>query len=421
MSERSQIFRQVSLERLSSPERLDALMQVVTLRAWMAWVPLAALMLAALLWGIYGSVSTVVSGRAILLQSAGLAEVSASAPGRVSEVLVGVGNRVSKGAPVARVSQPELDERRRQAEERLGELRRQEERLRQLIARGAQLSEATLAQERATLEQRLKAAEERMRLLGERESVQARLLEQGLITRQSLLETRAQQNAARLEAETLRGDLKQLALRRLEEQRRGEAEQRQIQAQIGEARRTLEGLEQSERLTTVVESPHTGRVVEIKVARGMLVSPGMSLMTIEPDADAGAGLEAAIFLAPADGKKVRPGMRANVAPSTVRREEFGYVIGEITFVSDYPASAQSMRLTLQNENLVRELSGAAPPIEVRARLLRSERDGGYRWSSPAGDGVTLTAGTLAAAEIEVRRQAPITLVIPALRQALGIR
>lgn len=419
-SERNAIFRDAALERLSSPERLDALIQVVAPRAWLAWAPLAGIAVAAVIWGIFGVVDTTVSGRAILLQHGGLAEVSAAAQGRVTRVLVNVGERVERGQAIVRIAQPELDERRRQADERLAELQRQDQRMKELLARGAELSDAALAQQRVTITQQIKAAQDRIALLTEREAAQSTLLEQGLIVRQTLLNTRSEITTARLDLETLRGQLKELPLKRLESRRQAEAELRAVQGQIGEARRAIDTLEQAGRLTTVVESPYAGRVVEVKVGPGMLVAVGVPLVTVEAEVGVGAGLDAAIYVAASDGKKIQPGMTVRLAPTTVRREEFGYLIAKITYVSDYPATAQSMRLTLQNEELAREFSGAAPPIEIRAQLLPANNFSGYQWSTANGPRVKVTAGTLAEAEVVVRRQAPITLVIPALRQALGV-
>ncbi len=421
MSERSQIFRDAALERLSSPERLDSLIQVVRPRVWLAWAPLAAAVLAALAWGIWGSVASTVSGRGILLQIGGLAEVSAAAQGRVTQVLVGVGDRVQKGQVIAHIAQPELEERQRQALERLGEAERQQVRLAELSARGTQLGDASLAQQRTTLERQITAAGDRIKLLSEREASQATLLEQGLITRQTLLNTRSDLTNARLELETLHGQVRQIELKRLEARRQSEAELRQVEGQIGEARRAQRGLAETGRLTTVVESPYAGRVVEVKVAQGMLVSVGMPLVTVEGEGDGAGALDVVAYVSASDGKKIARGMTIHIAPSTVRREEFGYLIGEVTFVSDYPATAHSMRLTLQNEELVRQLSGAAAPIEIRAKLFPAETASGLRWSSSSGPPLKISAGTLASAEVVVRRSRPITLVIPALRQSLGLQ
>jgi len=420
MCEHNPIFREAALERLASPERLDAMLQIVGPRAWLAWAPLAAIAIGALVWGIVGTVQTTVSGRAILLQRGGLAEVSAAAQGRIAQVLVGVGDRVERGQVLVRVAQPELDERLRQAQDRLGELQRHEQRLSELLSKGLQLGEASIAQQKATIAQQIKALEDRVVILSEREASQIALLEQGLITRQSLLNTRSEITAARLELEAVRGQLRQLQLRLIEAQRQAETEKRSVLGQLGEAKRAVDALVQAGRLSAVIESPYSGRVVEVKVGHGMLVGVGMPLLTIESDAASEAGLDAAIYVPAFEGKKVQPGMNVRLVPSTVRREEYGYLVAEVTFVSDYPATAQSMRLTLQNEELVRELSGATPPTEVRARLLPAQNPSGYRWSTQGAPPVRLTAGTLAHAEIIIRRQAPITLVVPALRRVLGM-
>lgn len=419
MSERTQIYRKVALERLSSPEQLDRLVHVITPRAWLVWISLGTIVIAAMLWSIFGSVSTVISGRAILLQKGGLAEVSSTAQGRVLDLNVDVGTRVAKGQRIARIAQPELVERQRQAIDRLAELQRQESRLKSLLQQSGQLNDASLAQSRATLGMQIRAADERMRILKERIASQRTLLEQGLITRQTLLTSESDLTALRLETENLRGQVQQLSLKRLEARRLAEAELTQLQAQATEARRVVEGLAESERLTALVESPFAGRIVEIRVAPGTLVTPGTPLITVEPDGERGQDLEAAIYLAASEGKQVSVGMFVQIAPTTVRREEYGYLIGEVTFVSDYPATVQSMRATLQNEELVKDLSGSASPIEVRAKLLRSDNANGYRWSSPKGPPIKVTAGTPAHAAVVVRQQAPISFVIPALRQVLG--
>ncbi|MFZ4534803.1 NHLP bacteriocin system secretion protein [Propionivibrio sp.] len=419
MSVRQNIFRQVSLERLSSPEQLDQLVHVITPRGWLLWTPLAGLVIGALLWGFLGSVPTVVSGRAILLQRGGLAEVSSAAQGRVTDLLVGIGSHVNRGQTIVRISQPELTERQRQAIDRLAELHRQEVRINSLLLQGENISDASLKQQQQMYNQQQKAAEERSRLLGERVAAQRILLEQGLITRQSLLATQMDLTNARLESENVRVQVRQLALKQLDTKKQAESQLSQIQSQVAEAQRSVEGLAETERLTTLVESPYAGRVVEVRVSPGALVSPGTPLVMIEPEGEAADGLEVAIYLAASDGKKVTKGMTVHVAPANVRREEYGYLIGEVFYVSDYPATQQSMRSTLQNEELVRELSGSLSPIELRAKLVRADTASGYQWSSKQGPPVKVSAGTPAQAEIVVRRQPPISLLIPALRQALG--
>ncbi len=69
MSDDSQnsIFRKESLERLSSPEQLDQLMQVVSPRSWLPLATLGCLVGLALLWSILGRIPITASGQGILV------------------------------------------------------------------------------------------------------------------------------------------------------------------------------------------------------------------------------------------------------------------------------------------------------------------------------------------------------------------
>jgi hypothetical protein len=60
------IFRQEALERLSSPERLDELMHVTSPRSWIALAALGGLIVAALIWSIFTTLSTTVSGSGVV-------------------------------------------------------------------------------------------------------------------------------------------------------------------------------------------------------------------------------------------------------------------------------------------------------------------------------------------------------------------
>jgi HlyD family secretion protein len=131
-------------------------------------------------------------------------------------------------------------------------------------------------------------------------------------------------------------------------------------------------------------------------------------------------VEALIYVPASYGKKVRVGMEVQLMPSTVRREEYGFMLAEVRYVSDYPASSESMLAILQNRQMAQELSGGIAPIEVRARPIRGQTRSGFRWSSGDGPPFTVGAGTLGSAEIIVDRQAPITLVVPLLRKSLAL-
>jgi hypothetical protein len=67
----NKLFRKIAIDRLSSPEELDQLMQVTTLRSWLILAALSGLFIMAAVWGIWGSLTTTAPGRGILVETAG--------------------------------------------------------------------------------------------------------------------------------------------------------------------------------------------------------------------------------------------------------------------------------------------------------------------------------------------------------------
>ena len=61
------LFREVSLEKLSSPEQLDELINVTSPRAWFALIAISCILISAIVWGFLGSIPTKITGHGILL------------------------------------------------------------------------------------------------------------------------------------------------------------------------------------------------------------------------------------------------------------------------------------------------------------------------------------------------------------------
>ncbi len=124
-------------------------------------------------------------------------------------------------------------------------------------------------------------------------------------------------------------------------------------------------------------------------------------------------LEAVIFVSLDDGKKIRPGMDAKIAPSTVKKEEFGLLLGKVTSLAELPSTQKEMLLVLGNDAYVQALAAAGELIEVRVALrVDASTPSGYAWTSAQGPPFSLQSGTLSNGAVVVSEQHPITLLIP---------
>ena len=100
------LFRRAALERLSSPERLDELMEVTPPRIWLALLALLGLLAAALLWAMFGSVPTLVRGEGVLIREGSVRTIEAPVAGELETLTVRAGDVVQAGQALARIVEP---------------------------------------------------------------------------------------------------------------------------------------------------------------------------------------------------------------------------------------------------------------------------------------------------------------------------
>ena len=403
-----------SLSEHPSVALLERDIRVIGPIAWWTLVAVALLVSAVLAWSFFGKLPTLVAGRCMLIGSAGLSEVRAGATGRLAEVRVRAGDVVRAGEIIASISQPDQDERIKRLTARLTELAGRAASVDSLSSRGLALNDSAFAQRREFLKKQIEVAKSRADIENNQIDTLKQLAEQRLATRRSVEDAERSHASAKLAVEALRRQLGDLERERTDVVKRETDEKSQVGLEMSEARRELSLLETERARATAVKSAFTGRVVEVKSGRGSLVSVDSPVVVLERASDAGGTVEVVMYVASNDGKKIHTGAMAEILPATARRDEHGFLIGTVHYVSDYPATPQALLATLGSEELVKDLIAVAAPFEVRIRLDR--RNGGFRWTRGGIDAPALHSGTLCSGNVFVRRERPIGFVIPALRK-----
>ena len=412
------IFRKVALERLSSPEQLDQLLQVTDPKGWLALGALGAILLSSLVWGVWGAIPTEANGEGILLRRGGVSDLVAPGAGQIENVLVSVGDEIRKGQPVARIRQDELQRQIADREARLADLRGDYQERQRYAREQGRLRDRDLAQQRANLELAIRTLRDDIVAVSKRLEDQEALRKDGLVTQQTVTETQQELNGKSEQLESKKLELNGLESKRLESAQ-------QLGQELETRERDIRGLELEMRelqakLAENVEilSSHTGRVLEVLVDRGAVVNPGAPILSLEVMSEE---LVAYLFVPASDGKRVEPGMEVRLSPSAVKREEYGSMLGKVTKAAAFPATQRSMLLLLGNEALVSDLMKNGPPIQVDVTLEPDpSTPTGYRWSSSRGPDLEISSGTLASGSIILKEDRPISLVIPTLREKLGV-
>ncbi len=354
------IFRKAALDKIASLDQLDQTMTVVKPANLAALISVALIVAVGLVWGIFGSVPDVVTGSGIIMNYDSVTSVKCSNAGVVKNVFVRHGDYVKNGQIIARIERQDILDQIRMSEKKLDGLFQ----IRNLIdsaSRDGIPRSLTLRN----------------------------LYDQGLITDAEYINSR------------------QSSI--------------DVERQIAEEKQRILVLNENYQTATQVTASASGRIMEIPVRRGDFVQQGSPIAVIESDNQEMA-YGALVYFSAADGKKIKIGMKIGIMPSTVKQEEYGFIQGLITDISEFPVTDNYLASSLQNTTLAQSFRQIGNPIEVKASVIPDPTTySGYKWSSSKGPAQKIPLGCVCSAKVTAASRRPISLIIPTLKKKiLGI-
>jgi multidrug efflux pump subunit AcrA (membrane-fusion protein) len=373
------IFRERALESLNAPEALDQPLPLLRPGWWGLLLGLLVLGGTALTWSIVGRLPVRIQGRGVLLRPESLVPVQSRSSGPIEQMLTREGDCVQAGQPMARVEQVQLRLALEEGRRRVEQLRSQD-----------QLARLQASRERSLV------ADELARLLPYRPT--------GAIAEETFID-------------------KEKQLQRIDSQQLAEAQQRS-QA-INNELLTLVSKEQELGRNKFVVAPLSGCVVESLLTAGSVVNPGTVLFTMERNDRRGELVSFAYFPSQ-DGKRLKPGQRVRITPTTTNAQRHGGIQGEILSIRALPVTREGLRQRFGVESLVDAVMPSAaqsgePLIETVTSLQRDPKSrSGYDWGGGSGPDLKLTPGTTTSVSVMVEGRQPISYVIPLLRDLSGI-
>ena len=406
-----ELFRKSALDKLASPERLDELMEVTPGKGWVALATVGALFAGLVVWSIFGSIPERIDGQGMLVRGGGLRQLRAGGDGTLTRLSIKINDLVKEGQVVGQISQLGSSEEIKSAKQALDQAQRDYE-----MSRAE--DERTIAGIRATIQGLEGDKRSTQTLLQRARADLARLqqsLRDGLVTRGTV--DQAQRDVASFEA-TLTGKDGQISNQQAQVRSVGERIRAKQEA-VARARRDLERVSVVSSSLAQVSSTVAGHVVELRHRVGDFVRNGEVIATIEPPSTA---IEPVVYVSSANGKRVKPGMEVQVSPTTVRREEYGFMKGQIKTVGEYAVTAEGVEAVTGNKQLVEELLKSGTKIEVQVGLL-ANRDtaSGYTWSSSGGPPFKIEGGTKVSVSVVASQTTPFNYyVTPIFRNMLGL-
>ena len=477
--QKRQIFREKSLEQLFSPRDLEHTIEVIDRRDWLPLFTIGSLTSIAIVWSIFGKIPVNVASKGVLVPGSGITNIESPVVGQLSQLNVSVGDCIEKDEVIATIDPADIKQKLSQEREKYQQLIQQKlvantistqrtnldilsiqkqisskqqqlEYIRAVNPRFKDREIRAISKQKASLRQQFQDGLAMDSLLKERLEKLNSLQKQGVISQELTLQARQEYTENAQNITKIKADLENLKVRQIEVEQKSLDNLNtisQLEAQIQESFSQLKRLEQenndaatkrTNELQQVkyniaqfekqlldnseIKSPQAGCILELTSNNGSVLDRGERIAKIEPS-NSSNQIKAIAYFTVGDGKKIEKGMKIYVTPDTVSRERFGGIIGEVTKISKYPITFQGAARIAGNTELVKQLvSESGSVIEVQATLKRDpSTSSGYKWSSSNGPDRTLvSSGTTISARVTVSEVAPITLVLPILREWSGI-
>ena len=403
-------------EHVSSPEQLDQAITVINHHGWISLVALGVLLVAAIIWGIFGRIPEKVNGSGLLINSSELMSVTYNYGGTIRNVFLSNGQDVHKGQVIARIEREDLLENIQIATQRLSNLQQTYDTTTPLINRQADMTDDMLAKSESDFRSQIENVSRQIETAKRKEKNMKELFDDGLITEMEYLEAHKEVLSMEMQKQSAEQQLLNAGVNRVRTSTESKQEKMNLQHQIAEARKQLEIERKNYQIATKIVSPVSGKIYEISVARGSYVPPGSTVAIVEPISSDGGTLQAVMYFPVKDGKRIKRGMNIAVIPSTIKQEEYGYIQGIVTSVSDFPVSPQYLQTVMQNPALAQGFA-ADPPIEVKISMVTDPTtETGFHWSSSRGPNDTLTPGIPTTGFVIVRSQRPIEMIVPLIKK-----
>jgi HlyD family secretion protein len=169
-----------------------------------------------------------------------------------------------------------------------------------------------------------------------------------------------------------------------------------------------------------VSSIYDAIILEVLVDKNQMVADGQRVYTVQIINTSSNDLYIDMFIPYSEKARATVGMKTIVAPANVDKNRYGQIIGEITEVGQFPATAEFLSRLLVDKSVVNLFGARGPEYHSRVRLAKDATTiSGLKWTSHKGVPYKIATGMICSAEIYVDDVSPISLVIPWFKKELN--
>jgi HlyD family secretion protein len=415
-----QIFKTNSnLPGNTSPDQLDMAIRIKTSKTWIMWAVITCMFIAMIVWSIFGTVYTRVSGKGLILpKPAEIFDATSQGNGLLLSLYIKLGDKVKKGQVLAVLNVKGLQKQVEETKKYLSKLKFQEKQISHKIIKQENYLDVYTKKFNKALNVQENNSEKYKTFMSKFVDDEKRIEKEGAIS--LLTFEKAVDTLFKIENNIFAIISKRSSQKLSRERYRFEwmKEDLNIKLQILKAENKLAEQQLKLERWQLIRSPINGIINQILARPGTFLKSGISVCSVvaESKQDDVVG-----FFSSFTGKRITKNMLAFVAPSTAKKEIYGTIKSKVETVSEYPLDLETLISILKEPDLAKLFSKKGPPIMCKLSLERNKNTySGFDWTSQKGPHFKITNGTICDLYVVVEKRRPITLVIPFLRKLVGI-
>lgn len=405
------IFRANALAQLGVLNEINLPLRIINPSTW-AWAIITSLLLFGfLLWAILGSISITIPANGILLPEEGQAlPVIALQPGHISTIYAKEGTYVKKNTLLAEVFNPYLDEDLKYLKKVYADNQKLFQHVQSHSFQKKTVLEEHFHEKMKILKESLQDHREKLNTVQDLLKKKQTLFKRQFITLPEITDAKEAVIIAKKELAKIKSELDLAPIQFKEEKDIQDEKVEEYLAKLLKSGHELDKKILEKKSGMSILSPGEGLVTANHITRGDYINAGKTLFTLITGHQR-PSLEALVFVKHRDGKKVKVGMKVYVLPSNLSDYEYGYILGKVVEISQYPQSKESVYPYLGNATLVDEFFSTGVPFLAKIQLQKKiENPSGLFWTTQKGTPFKVKPGSTVSVKIISKEISPLKLL-----------
>lgn len=404
-------YRSDSLDSLVSSDDLDQASSLIRFRSFLFLVVFAILLSLGVLCCIFIEVPIKVSGPSVVWSNVGVLQVAAKDPGSVHKITVEVGDHVERGQIIAELNQTRIISQYKETIKKMEALEKYVSAIEKLRKEDQEKREGWNEEMSKLAVYSMDQNDQRKKFINKRRKTFKELLEDEMITKEqydSKLDQLYEVN------QTIITNQRMMIVDQKEDRSKFSTEERERFEKILELERLqseIELLHQQLADEGKLNSPLSGRVIEVTTSVGDYLSPGSPVILVQPDPDI-SELTFFTFISSEQVKPVKLGMRTELELSAFPSTKYGKLVAEVTSISPIPLSSSALMKVLRNDHLVERITQDGSPFKIGVKILKDSKTGDLLWSSASDAKRELQVGMVGEGSIITRHERLVWLLLP---------